>query len=351
MLTGSALALWVGALLAHGALVSSTSLGHLGDRAAGGATSAVISASGSGHLLNASAKQTVTPPCAEACQDYTKDVSETTESVCIDSTRSCSLNTCDTRCYQRFNDDCQSFCSKWAAEVDETTLNVCLKNEKRVAPKGKKEKKGNLPFDCSAESQCPADTTRCKQKRVPDCWIFCEGYEFSGNLTVTQDTTLICQNMNDASSDFGVCLPPPCNMQAHNSMYYEHASICKQELPNCPNSCAAGSDEPDGLSVCFNNDKPYSSWSATSDYEKCTNEKECPMDHIRCKPVTQHQDKSKLPLEDGSGSIAATLVEHRARQLTWAESRAEQQRAKVAAFRKAHARSSLMRRDSSDGAK
>lgn len=309
-------------------------------RSAEGSTSAVLSATGSGYVLNNTIAQAAPVECAEACDRYTQGVSKDSESVCIDALRTCSLNGCGMGlCVQRFHDECTDHCSEWG-DATSKSINVCLHKEKKLV--GEKPENQPRPYRCSGEQECPANSFRCQQKEIPECFVFCDGYGFSGDDKVDQDTDLVCQNTESKSPQFGVCMNLPCSMQHHNSINYKNAGICRQIYPNCPNTCADGSeDHKDKASVCFDNNNWAGSASPT--FQQCTNHAKCPGDTIRCRPIKHHQDYSKVDKEKSSWS---SLVDE-SNKMTWTESRAEQHRARVAALRRAEGRS-LIRRDTVD---
>lgn len=304
---------------------------HRGGRA-NETTAAVLTARG-GYQLDANSKKRAaepgTPECSEPCDDYTQGVDQETESVCIDAYRTCAHDGCGMGlCMQRFNDDCTDYCSEWA-DVTVKSLNVCQHKTDS--------------YKCSGEKECPEDTYRCKQKKVEDCWIFCEEYEFSGGFGVDHNSDLVCQNLGADNDDFGVCLPLPCDRNHHNSNLYTGAKICRQTHPQCRNSCAAGSDEPNSTTVCFDE------WS-----EKCENHEVCPHQMTRCQPTKVHQDLSNVDngvgngwtlseKSEGKAFVGGQSVEDRQRE---ARRAADQQRAKAAAQRRAQRKkSSIMRRD------
>lgn len=315
--------------LAHAALPRARTSGGR----ANGTTAAVLSAKGAYQLDKRRAAEPATPECAEPCDDYTQGVNQETESVCMDEYRTCANDGCGMGlCMQRFNDDCTDHCSAWA-DATVKSLNVC------------QDKTDS--YKCSGEKECPDDKYRCKQKKVEDCWIFCEAYEFSGGFGVDQDSELVCQNIGADNDDFGVCLPLPCSRSHHNSNLYTGASICRQTHPRCRNSCAAGSDEPNTTTTCFDD------WT-----EKCENHEVCPSSMKRCTPTKVHQDLSKV--DNGwSGSFADNTAGREAsaqaafvggqsaeEQRREARRAADQRRAKVAAQRRLQRKTSpMIRRD------
>jgi len=304
-----------------------------------GAASAVLSASGSGYLeVNASKARSpvATPTCAEPCDDYQQGVSPDTETVCIDAFRTCSLAGCgDGVCAQRFIDDCTDHCSEWEDATHET-LNVCQDKERG--------------YKCNGNKVCGDTEYRCKQKRVEECFLFCEGYEFSGEHKVDQDSEFVCQNLDSNNVNMGVCMALPCAMSEHNSGNYGGANICRQSLATCKNSCAAGSDEPNSTTVCFDE---YS--------EKCENWEVCPSHMVRCQPTKVHQNFANVDKEDNHFTLldkqahkAAFVAKQKAmaagKDMTQAEWKAEGQKARKQQYAQHHAKDkkSMMRRASLD---
>lgn len=299
--------------LAAALLEAAAASSDLASRREGGA-SAVLSADG--HVANG--KEAVTPMCAEACDDYQQGVDQTSTAVCIDMFRTCAPAGCGMDlCHQRFNDECSDHCSEWA-DVTIDSLNVC-------------QHKTDL-YRCSGQKSCPSDTYRCKQKKIPQCFIFCEGYEFSGQHSVSQDTDLVCMNNDANSANMGTCMPLPCSMSHHNSELYEVSNVCHQSFPYCANKCADGSEElwQNSTTMCFDE---YS--------EKCVNHHNCgEISQTRCIPTKVHQDLSKVDLEDDGwglvqrGQSEKDEVPKWTAGMTQAQWTKEQQRARIAKLRR-----------------
>jgi len=299
---------------------------HLGTSKEG-LTSAVLTAMGEGSVLN----RTV-PECFSACETYNAGVDETTENLCIDAWGTCSVGGCGWggTCRQKFNDECTDHCSEWA-EADINSPNVC---QDKVDT-----------YKCSASKACnPAKGWRCKQKKAPECFLFCEGYETSGNAAVRidQNSGLVCQNLNPDSTDLGVCLPLPCSMTHHNTGNYRGSQVCKQTMPWCKNSCAEGSDEPNTTTVCFDE---YS--------EVCQNHAACPDTMTRCTPVKHHMNESAVNKEDlppgWRQETVASLAQGPGQDMTQAEWRQEQQRVRIEALRSLQQQPKMiMRRDGAE---
>jgi len=299
----------------------------------GGRREAVLSANGEAELLNATSAEALhdKPECAEACDDYQQGVDKTSTAVCIDMYRTCAPAGCgEGLCLQRFMDECDSHCSEWADATKES-LNVCQDNT-------------NM-YKCSGQTSCPSGTSRCKQKPIETCTLFCEGYEFSGTHTVSMDSEFVCQNLDGNNVNMGVCLPMPCSVYTHNSANYDSSKPCKQDYPSCANKCAAGSDTPNATSTCFDE------FAGT-----CHNRLNCEADGlVRCMPTNIQQDLSNVDSDTsnlGDWQVG-NLVEKTGKEapkwspgMTQTEWRNEQQRVRIAALRRSQQKGGKMiRRD------
>lgn len=256
-------------------LVWLTFSAFLGNHAGLAVQTIVFSASGeSGELKDSrevKASETYQPPCAEACNDYQQGVDETSRTVCIDEYGTCAASGCGLgQCLQRFHGECSEWCSEWT-DATHATLNVCQDQTDT--------------FKCSGEKNCGASKSRCKQKKIVDCDYTCSAYEFSGALSVDQNSELVCQNIDPQSENMGICMPLPCSMAMHTSANYAVSKVCRQIYDNCGNSCAEGSEEPNATdgTTCFDT---FS--------EVCSNYEGCPTHLSRCMAQKVHYDLSKV---------------------------------------------------------